>query len=466
MIQKEKAQFPSYRELFKQIKNQLYERGGMTAKRSLLIGWPALIIVGIFSFIKNYDKNTDYVFYVMPLIPLALIYMTAMMNIFSTERLIWIDSYKNKKEQDEKDSFKIAKKLFWPSFFMRLQLFFRYYFLPLFLYFFICYLLFKFSLSGQLGEMGFLYFLGFFIVAGPIILWFYFKFINIKLRYIWFIFLDNYGKNKSYHDLFKEMHELNEINKSEAFRKSLAVDIGADFLQNLTSAAAGFSLKKIFGSFGKGGKVFGDITSAYASDVAAQMANLSKLAANYVLYCYSVEQAYKVSQTSNENIYSLLETSNQNVSKNSHGLSWIVLNITYREILSVIPLYLGVLLLMFVLIIIEIKFKISIVSDFIDKSKTDQLSSKVVMIADQIMGLAAISVSYIGVKRGCKYVSGKAIIEETDYKKIGYLVAIIPILVSLYATHLLVGAICLGIFRTPYLMNKWLAQYKPEQNKA
>jgi hypothetical protein len=309
MEQENKVQFPGYRELFKEIKNQLSERSGITLKRSLLIGWPALIIVGIISYINVYGKKIDYSSFILiftVFVPLALIYTVLLNNIFATEKLIWINSSHFNKNISNDDSWKIARKLFWPSLMMRLQLFFRYYFLPLFIYLFLCFLLFYKAGNEILGGMSFLYFFGFFLIIGPVILWFYFTYINIKLRYIWFIFIDNYGKEPFfYHDLFKEMYELNEINKAEAFRKSLAVDIGADFLQNLIGMSYGLSLKAALGQFGKRGQVFGDVASAYSSDVVAQKASLSKLAANYVLYCYSKEQLYKKPLVENEKIYSI-----------------------------------------------------------------------------------------------------------------------------------------------------------------
>lgn len=73
---------------------------------------------------------------------------------------------------------------------------------------------------------------------------------KIKLRYAWFLFIDNYGKEQfSYRELFIEMNELNKINKSDAFKKSLVTTLGTDFVKDFLQTSINFTLGKLFKSF-------------------------------------------------------------------------------------------------------------------------------------------------------------------------------------------------------------------------
>ena len=109
-------------------------------------------------------------------------------------------------------------------------------------------------------------------------------------------------------EVFDEMAKLNSINRSDAFRKSLAVAFGSGVLQDAAQLATGSVFSQI-GRLGKGAKVAGDVASAYSSELIGQTASLVKLAANYVLYQYSREQLYGKSQAVNEHLYALSERS-------------------------------------------------------------------------------------------------------------------------------------------------------------
>ena len=102
------------------------------------------------------------------------------------------------------------------------------------------------------------------------------------------------------------LKELNEINKTESFKKSLFISLGADLAQNATQLIAGFTFRNSFSLLGKNGKVIGDVAGAYTNNLTNEMSDLAKKATNYVLYRFSREQLYKKAQLVNENIYSLL----------------------------------------------------------------------------------------------------------------------------------------------------------------
>jgi len=285
---------PTYKDLFQNINSQLSQRAGLLAKRVLLVGWPALIFIVLDSIFKfNNQTSFSILFFI-------LIYAVILGHIFSTEKIIWIDSYFDGKNLQPKESFLIAKKLFWPTTSLRFLLFFRYFLFPFILYVSLWPI---FLLNQDITFCGMMVY--FWPLLGLGILALYWLYIDIKLRYIWFIFLDNYGKSDfSYKNLFKQMNELNQVNKLDSFKKSLAVNLGADFVENLIQ----FPLfKRISSIFRKSEGGTNNVVSTYSSGFIGEMSRLAKIVANYVLYRYSREQLYKEPQIINENIYSLLK---------------------------------------------------------------------------------------------------------------------------------------------------------------
>ena len=148
--------------------------------------------------------------------------------IFAIEKIVWIDSYFDNKNLDSKTSWKIAQKLL-PSATMLVSMtFLRFYlWIPLFygsLFYFYFYYFLQFNISDSVGNaMGIIIiFLLFFI---PI----YFYYLRIKLRFLWFVFLDLYGQEGVLAtEVFQEMKKLNQIRKSDMFKKTLIINLGSD----------------------------------------------------------------------------------------------------------------------------------------------------------------------------------------------------------------------------------------------
>jgi hypothetical protein len=236
-------------------------------------------------------------------------------HLFSIEKNIWVDSFFDNKNLEPQASLRIAKKLFWPGFKLRLQIFIRYYLIPCtlvlipFIYFFylVSQLLPKDIFSPNnfnMGSADWMFLLGSFVLI-PLILWIYFYYLNIKLRYIWFIFLDNFGKSDfSFQKLKSEMDKLNSISKSELFKKSLIMNIGVDTTKGLINFSMWSALRSLNG-IGKGGEVAGSVIGAYGSELTNQLASYSKIIGNYILYRFACSVLYQRVQEVNENLYRL-----------------------------------------------------------------------------------------------------------------------------------------------------------------
>lgn len=303
---------PSYSALYESIKNHLNRYSSALAKRVLLIVWPGLLYITVYSFLNEFEISEEsFLFRIMLYIgifflPFALVYIFALTHLFSFEKVLWIDSYHDKARLGLKGSFRVAKKLFWASFVFRLYLFFRYYFFPLAAFLFLAIV--AIIIPGENENYRynpFLWIAGA-IFLGPIILYIYFYYLKIKLRYVWFLYLDLYGNQGFfYRNIFSEMRLLNAVGKSEIFQKSLVVSLGADVVQSVVGFSLGAMFHGMMGGSGRAGRVIAGTVSAYANEVTAQASSLAKLAANYILYLYSREQLYGESSIRNEKVYCL-----------------------------------------------------------------------------------------------------------------------------------------------------------------
>jgi hypothetical protein len=117
--------------------------------------------------------------------------------------------------------------------------------------------------------------------------------------------LDWYGKTEFlYRTLFQEMNKLNEISKSEIFKKTLLINLGADSLEAITDTMIK-ELQKGFGVLGKPGQLFGALFRSYSEVGTKQVISLGKIAAIYTLYRYARQTLYNQPQEINESIYKL-----------------------------------------------------------------------------------------------------------------------------------------------------------------
>jgi len=100
------------------------------------------------------------------------------------------------------------------------------------------------------------------------------------------------------------MKKLNEINKSEMFKKALVVNLGTDSLEAITNMMIG-ELHKGLSLLGKPFQLFGALFRSYSEVATKQVISLGKIAAIYVLYIYARQLLYNQPQEVNENIYKL-----------------------------------------------------------------------------------------------------------------------------------------------------------------
>jgi hypothetical protein len=236
--------------------------------------------------------------------------MVIMSSILKIEKMIWIDSFFDRKNLTTKESFTISKKLFWPFLKLNIVLFFRYYLIII--------------LATPVAIIGGIYFIVLISGDGPLVFfgvyssiiiailaWFYFM--RIKLRYIRFVFLDNYkGTSLNISDTIDTTKKLNQIFKSESFKKALFTQLGVGTAQAVTNmvintmtslVAAGGSM--LGGVGGESVRAVAGIANVYTKEYARQIADLSRVVGMYVIYREALKQLSGNEQIENEYVYNL-----------------------------------------------------------------------------------------------------------------------------------------------------------------
>jgi hypothetical protein len=133
----------------------------------------------------------------------------------------------------------------------------------------------------------------------------YSYYIKIKLRYTWFLFMDMYGTAYSYDALVAEMNKLNDISKSDTFKKSLVANLGTDSVKVLTQSAVSMISRGMSYFGGEAGRVLGAITQIYAQEATRQITDLANIAAQYILYRFARKELRGEEQAVNETLYQL-----------------------------------------------------------------------------------------------------------------------------------------------------------------
>ncbi len=129
----------------------------------------------------------------------------------------------------------------------------------------------------------------------------------IRLRYIFFIFLDTYGQaDFSYSKIFQKNNELIKI-QSTAFQLKGLVFMGlSEVVKGLTS----YILSRFQGlasSLGVAGAIFGSGVRMVGEETAKQLTSMAKIVAYYMMYRYSRQAAGEQLQHVNESMYNLLQ---------------------------------------------------------------------------------------------------------------------------------------------------------------
>ncbi|PIQ91522.1 MAG: hypothetical protein COV70_03285, partial [Parcubacteria group bacterium CG11_big_fil_rev_8_21_14_0_20_39_22] len=306
---------PSYKEIFEEIGRQLKLRKSALFKRIFLITWPYILLI-IVSYVLNLiydfksfsqDQTFTYLKILIPYLLVAAFYSSIVRFIFKIEKQIWIDSFFDKKNLEPSESWRIAKKLFWPAFAFRIKLWLRYYFIP------IVVIIIAFGLLIQVFVPTFNSSNSYEIILNSSLILFavfviglvaYGYYLKTKLRYTYFIFLDKFGTASSYKSMLEEMNKLNNVSKSETFKKSLILSIGANSLNSIAQLAIE-SISFGVSQFGNTGKMVGNIMRVYGEEASRQATDLGNIAAQYVLYRFARKEVYGTEQEVNENIYKM-----------------------------------------------------------------------------------------------------------------------------------------------------------------
>jgi len=312
------APVPSYHEIFAEIGRQFQARKTLLFKRVLLIVWPFLLLVIVQYILKNSSyystlnaaQQLEFFWGIFAYVFVSLIYTSTVSFIFTIEKQIWLDSFFDKKNLTSAQSWRIAWRLFWPALWFRFRLWFRYFALPTVIAFIIIFITFKSAFLATYVSRDYDVVLVASVIALVVLafsLMLYRFYARVVLRYSWFIFLDKFGNADSFHIIIDEMKKLNDVSRSETFRKSLVVNFGTDVARGVVDMAIGSMTGVISGLGGEGGRALGGLINIYTKELNRQVTNLANISARYVLYRFARKQVYGTEQEVNENVYKLGE---------------------------------------------------------------------------------------------------------------------------------------------------------------
>ncbi|MEK7554426.1 MAG: hypothetical protein AAB518_00350 [Patescibacteria group bacterium] len=313
--------FPSYRDLLTEAGRHIASRKWLLMRRTLLMVWPGLVAVVAWYILEilarsgNGEVTPEFALFAPTLISVFIIvgilfgapYYTIMSGIFKIEKTVWIDSFFDGRNLDSKTSWRIARRLFWKYVFFELQILFRYYGILVLV---LCAV---FVAAGAGGWLDAKYdfksispqVIGGMIVAATIALYAWVYYLRTRLRYADFLFLDRVSSSGvRYADLFREMEELNQVRKREAFIKALVANVGSDTLKGITRILAR-DIAIGMGQLGAGGKVAGAVIGTYAQELSRQAIDLGNIAARYLMYRVARKIVYGSEQEINEYLYRL-----------------------------------------------------------------------------------------------------------------------------------------------------------------
>jgi len=306
----------SYKDILSSIGTQLKQRQGLIAIRVAFVSLPLILTaVPLIYFgeltkdidISNEQKGVLFVILLWLVLFIGLPWAVIMGQIFKIERIIWIDSFFDNVPLSNKESWKLAKKLFWPSILTDLIVFLRYY-LPA-----IVLSVGLFGLYVVLTAERVIPFNGWMLVGLMVVILaaftVYAYFVNVHLRYLLFLLVDNYKTQTfSYRSLFGEMRRLNRTTKAGEFTKMLVTVLGAEAAESAISTVMGM-LNGVVASHTSGvGKVATQAAAMYANEVVTTNKKYAQTITFYVFYRVARELTYGKAQNINQEFYSVVKT--------------------------------------------------------------------------------------------------------------------------------------------------------------
>mgnify|MGYP000036948235 CR=1 FL=1 len=312
-VQEIEQNFPGYKETAREIGKQLSLRKKLLVRRIFLLIWP-IMVLAVASVIVSESYKAGWLQKDGPYTAGLLVvggawfcfsfcYYAVLSLIFNIEKLIWVDSFFDKRNLEPKDSWRIARKLFWPYFRLGIETFVRYV-LPAFILFFLSFfLIIKYLVGGTMADAAYIPVVAIVIVTGAIIIYFYL--LQVILRYLPFVFLDRYGEqNFSYSGLFVEMRKLKTVAANKTQMRALLTHLTADVVTEISSTALGV-MQAGLGNFGIVGKILGSSVRVVGEETTKQITSLGRIVAVYMVYQFVRQQMYGQAQHVNENLYRL-----------------------------------------------------------------------------------------------------------------------------------------------------------------
>ena len=294
----------SYRDILRNIGEHLKSRQKLILKRTGLISGPLTVtaVPLIYGGKLELEGNAAAIYFSTFFILTFLAFWWAIIlgQIFKIERVIWIDSFFDKVPLDDKQSWRLARKLFWPSVVVNIISFLRYYVIPLVLYPIIVlwYIWYWQNVNGNI-----FIFLGI-AVGGLIALWVYFYLLKIRLRYVHFLLVDTYSTpGFSYGKLYSESKTLNRTIKTDDFKRLFVTTIGTDVVGEATNFAIGTVIGAVSRNMGVGGKMAGAMVEMYSAEVVSTNKKLAQTVTFYLYYRVARATLGKNEQTVNSALY-------------------------------------------------------------------------------------------------------------------------------------------------------------------
>lgn len=302
----------SYGDIIKTISEQISSRKGILISRSLIVAMPLVIAFILLTSGEDILPNgssefTIQLYYAVTaiLVVVGALWTVVMSRIFRVERAIWIDSYFDGVDLTNKQSWKIARRLFWPNVILSLNVFLRYY-----LWIPILWIVITIGIGGLISAGIIEFSVGLYIgiiVAIPVSIVLYSFYVKMRLRYLIFTFLDLYGSPEfSYSTVFKRSVAINKVTKGDAFRKTLVTMFGSEALEFLATSAVSTSIRLSTSQMGGAGKVAGEAAGFAASEIAATLRSYAQDVTYYIYYQAGRSALYGVDQRIvNQQVYRL-----------------------------------------------------------------------------------------------------------------------------------------------------------------
>jgi hypothetical protein len=303
-IAKFEESLPTYQETFQEIGRQIKSRKKMFLIRTLLIIWPVILLFILKEIFINENTLME-----MPLsniitatlsIILTLFYYAVLSSIFNIEKRIWVDSFFDKEILTSAQSWRIAIRLFFPNLKLSLMILLRYILTAIILCVLFIVII-NFIILNRIPNI-WIFWTNIFLVTS---LFLYFYYLKVRLRYIYFIFLDSYNtENFSYTGVFKEMNKFNQKYKEVTTARTLLFILGSQLINSISSQVLS-GLQAGLGNFRIGGKILGSSMRIFGEELSKQLTSFSRMIAVYLLYKFIRSEIYGETQYTNRSVYDL-----------------------------------------------------------------------------------------------------------------------------------------------------------------